>query len=288
MSRSVSFTPTKSDSPLEYPSTSPSVEWKPPTGGSPTPSRRSTLVSPPIGSHGKVWGRYDNLMDIARRPIPPPPPKRGERRTMSQQGGRWSFYEPISEMYVISRVSAQTPGPGSYGERGTPDSVLSTRASPFGKTAGGKFSLSRRRSHYLEACRVAESVPGPGQYDTDHLGVTGKIVSSLHQPSSNQFRTAARTSQQILPDNYFESFESMTISGGMPSVRWLFQYMQHQADIIAMEQRLVMSKRVPASKMHRLGNTKFSRQRKEAIPPHVHKIHRELSQWEEGQHTGST
>ncbi|EKX53917.1 hypothetical protein GUITHDRAFT_132358 [Guillardia theta CCMP2712] len=172
------------------------------------------LTSAIIRSHGKVWGRYDNLMDIARRPIPPPPPKRGERRTMSQQGGRWSFYEPISEMYVISRVSAQTPGPGSYGERGTPDSVLSTRASPFGK------------------------VPGPGQYDTDHLGVTGKIVSSLHQPSSNQFRTAARTSQQILPDNYFESFESMTISGGMPSVRWLFQYMQHQADIIAMEQRL--------------------------------------------------
>ena len=50
-----------------------------------------------------------------------------------KQGGRWSFYEPISEMYVISRVSAQTPGPGSYGERGTPDSVLSTRSSPFGK-----------------------------------------------------------------------------------------------------------------------------------------------------------
>lgn len=157
-----------------------------PTGGHGHLHRRSTLQPPPIGDRNQAWGKYDTIQEIMSRPLPPPAVELGQHKTMSMQGGRWSYHQPINHLYVLSRTSIQTPGPGQYGQAqpngdwGAPDPVITGKTTPFGRIKGGRVSVSPLRTHSDDLCRVARSVPGPGAYDTDHLfGIYARIVSAI-------------------------------------------------------------------------------------------------------------
>ncbi len=111
-------------------------------------------------------------------------------RLHSLHGGRWSFFQPINQLYVLSKTSLQTPGPGHYGELGAPDPVVTGKTTPFGKLQGGRVSTSALRhgphdtnsvgSHAYQQCRIGKSVPGPGAYDTDHLfGIYARIRAAI-------------------------------------------------------------------------------------------------------------
>ena len=132
-----------------------------------------------------MQGRYATVPEILAWPQPAPPIHLAQRRTLALQGGRWSRYEPVNELYLISRVADSSPGPGAYGPTGSPDPVLSTRTNPFGKTAGGRFSVSRRTTASDEMEHVGRTVPGPGAYDIDHIHGIAKRILNASSPSPN-------------------------------------------------------------------------------------------------------
>lgn len=96
------------------------------------------------------------------------------------QGGRWSYFQPVNQLYIISKTSIQTPGPGHYGALGSPDPVVTGKTAPFGKLKGGRVSTSVLRPHSYDLCRVGKAVPGPGAYNTDHLfGMYARIRAAI-------------------------------------------------------------------------------------------------------------
>ena len=60
-------------------------------------------------------------------------------KTLGNQGGRWSFHQPVTETYVLSKISSQTPGPGYYADSDPAvGGVFKGRNVPFGKMRGGR------------------------------------------------------------------------------------------------------------------------------------------------------
>lgn len=211
------------------------------------------------------------------RPQPPPAVEQGQFKTMSMHGGRWSYHQPVNQLYVLSRISHQTPGPGQYVNA---DPAVSGKTTPFGKMMGGRLSKSPLRAHSYEMCYVGKTVPGPGAYDTDHLfGMYGRIRAAI--PKSNTETTRVRSPLEDYGEDWSDSDSSRdglentaTGVGYFDDMDVTYDPIFDEKDITAVEQRLVMSKRVPSEKFSRLGTTRFSRLRKDAHAPRVRKIQR--------------
>ena len=121
------------------------------------------------------------------------------RTCYSLQGGRWSYHQPVNELYVLSKISIQTPGPGHY--RST-ETVVAGKTTPFGKMNGGRVSTSPLRGHAHDLERVGRAVPGPGYYDTDHLfGMYGRIRAAIPRPQPSR-------ENLIEPEDEFDEYEN--------------------------------------------------------------------------------
>lgn len=253
-----------------------------PTGGRRHLQRRSTTSPPPIGERNQAWGKYDTVQEIISRPQPLPAIQQGEHTTLSLQGGRWSYHQPVNELYVLSKISIQTPGPGHY--RST-ETVVAGKTTPFGKMKGGRVSTSPLRSHAHDLERVGRAVPGPGYYDTDHLfGIYGRIRAAIPRPQPSR-------ENLIEPEDEFDEYENDSDSSyqdgspkflgdGTPDEErgWVGDPIfddGKETNPTVIEQRLVMSQAVPLEKMSRLGTTKYSKLRKEANAPKVRKVVRQ-------------
>eukprot|EP00286_Rhodomonas_abbreviata_P021511 CAMPEP_0181296096 /NCGR_PEP_ID=MMETSP1101-20121128/4510_1 /TAXON_ID=46948 /ORGANISM="Rhodomonas abbreviata, Strain Caron Lab Isolate" /LENGTH=400 /DNA_ID=CAMNT_0023400915 /DNA_START=218 /DNA_END=1420 /DNA_ORIENTATION=+ len=222
--------------------------------------RRSSIEPPPIGSPSATWGKYETFAEVLSRPQPPPPIRTPERKTLAKQGGRWSLYSPVTELYLVSRRSCESPGPGAYGENGAPDPPLSGHPNPFGKIEGGKFSASRRQTDVDSRISYTSKIPGPGEYDTDHIY---GIYKQIRAGCADGQRPRPETRMSI--SNEF----SMDTVGTASSFR---TNASNPADFIAIEQSLVMSLKVPLQKHGRLGVTSYSRLRKDKYCPEIRKI----------------
>lgn len=256
------------------------------TGGRAHLQRRSVLPPPPIGERSQAWGKYDTVQEIMSRPLPPPAIQQGQHHTMSMQGGRWSYFQPVNQLYILSKTSIQTPGPGHYGELGSPDPVVTGKTTPFGKLKGGRVSKSVLRPHSYDLCRVGKSVPGPGAYNTDHLfGIYARIRAAIPE-GRDELKTQ---SPDMYDDEEFETDsdatspdQTMSPGGYSPlgephSPGWVPDPIfddGKETNVIAIEQRLTMSQAVPLQKMPRLGTTRYSRLRKDAHAPPVRKVSR--------------
>lgn len=255
--------------------------------------RRSFAEAPPVGSPVLAWGKYDTPEEILARPKPPQP---GHGASLGKHGGRWSYYQPVNEIYLISKKSLQAPGPGTYGERdgGAPDPILSNRNAAFGKISGGKFSKFRPKTDVEVKMKVASQVPGPGAYDTEHLY---GIYKSIEAGNPNKSREASREGSR-------EQSRQGSTQGSVPSSSrmnrrldrsgatsapldpnkeliasvWpetsevlLKTWGDRPVDFVVMEQALVMSKCVPLNKFNRLSTTRYSRLRKDVLRSPVRK-----------------
>lgn len=251
-----------------------------PTGGRRNLQRRASMQPPPIGQRNTAWGKYASVQDILSRPTPPRAIAQGEHTTLSLQGGRWSYHEPINQMYILSKISHQTPGPGQYGDLGSPDPVVTGKTTPFGKLKGGKISQSPLRPHSYTQCRLGKSVPGPGAYNTDHLfGIYARIQAAIPRPKS-QLDFAQHEDYAAYDDGDFSDSSDSDNQGQHPAgfddgEIWAKDPIfddGSEMNITTIEQRLVMSQAVPLPKMTRLGTTKYSKLRKDAMAPKVRKI----------------
>ena len=179
--------------------------------------RRSVNQPPPIGDKYHSWGQYDTVQEIMSRPLPPPAITRHvDFKTLGNQGGRWSFHQPVTETYVLSKISSQTPGPGHYADSDPAvGGVFKGRNVPFGKMRGGRLSTSPLREHSYDMMRVGSSVPGPGAYDTDHLfGMYGRIRAAI--PKDQRVRTL---SQNV--STYFEEVRDVDMVAAFVLMRAL-------------------------------------------------------------------
>lgn len=265
--------------------------------GAISPKARSRLPPPPIGSKTNAWGKYDTIPEILARPHPAPPIHMAERKTMALQGGRWSRYEPITPMYIISRIAESSPGPGTYGVSGNPDPVLSSKCNPFGKLSGGRFSTSRRTTAVDELESYARKIPGPGAYDTDHIhGISKRIFNASFTASLERRVGTAPIAPMYLEEDDASEEEGgspMRRQGGddpspteRPTSRGSWDDMASTGgggggqismlqQVCAIEQGLVMSRKIPLSKISRLGTTRYSRLRKDVFASPVRKFRRE-------------
>jgi len=227
--------------------------------------RRSSVEIPPIGSPVSGWGKHDSLIEILARPTPALPIYQGQNKTMAMHGGRWSLYKPATQLYWESRRSMQTPGPGTYGDP-VPDAVLSNAPVPFGKLKSGAFMRCERKTEVDAAQARARRIPGPGQYDTEHMyGIHERIKAAIPEspprPHTRIGLSPISTHDDVFGQQAGQSWES---GDGMMPGTW---------DTIASEQCLVMSMKVPVQKHQRLAVTCFSRLRKDKVAPAVRKIH---------------
>mmetsp|Transcript_33975 Transcript_33975/g.52945 ORF Transcript_33975/g.52945 Transcript_33975/m.52945 type:complete len:386 (-) Transcript_33975:45-1202(-) len=249
--------------------------------------RRSMTEAPPVGSPVNAWGKYDTPEEILSRPKPPKP---GHGTTMGKHGGRWSYYQPVNEIYLISKKSLQAPGPGSYGQDGAPDPILSNRNAAFGKMTGGKFSKFRPPTDVEIKMKSAAAVPGPGAYDTEHLyGIYKSIEAGnpnkkrefsrevSREPSRQSSRASSRASSR--PGSSEGFAETLDPAKELIASVWpeasevlLKTWGDRPVDIVSMEQALVMSRIVPLEKFNRLSTTRYSRLRKDTLKTPVRRF----------------